>query len=1060
MRRRSRFKRLVLALILIKVLLIGTLFALAYFTDFCPRATATNDSGTSAVAGVFSDTETGFTSISAMAQGGGNIYIVSLLSPVVKAYNKSTGEISEVFSVSQDGGPLFFTDVIVSETHIYGALAFRGQLVIYDRASGDVEIMNAGLRSMMGASEFNHFTTDGDYIYINGFSGLSIFCKQTRTFTVLERSGAHAAFFGNMFSDGDSLYIGGGFGNQLLVFNKATQTFSVKQMPNAGTVMFDSMINGVSDEAHLYIVRGTSSLYVYDRATGTAAAKTPEGAVTFDIQVITQDEGFVYVGGNSGRFAILSKETGIIQAVDLGVSFNIVGIAVAGNHIYLAGGGGQFMRIPHPELREFSVTFVSRDDREIMSTLFAQNTVVQISSQFLLQAPRVLGFAFSHWELVSGSDVGQPLTQDTIFRAVYTETTVFTVTFLTEDGTVHQIVELNEGERISNFFIPIPPKEGHSGRGWEHVSGDEFFGSITQDSVFRATYWLDFHRVSFYDNTGRISIETRPHGWVIEAPADPQTFIEDGWIHTFSHWEPVGNNIGEPLTRDTTFTAVFDRELMRHTVQFRCEFHRDTIGFVTLFHGEIIEGIEPPSPTGARGGAFIGWQLIDGDEMGSPITRDTRFRAVYEGGVENLTTIVLMNNGTVFAEVHLERGTILTEAHLPQMPSSAGSFTQWPWYLQSQIGQPLTQLFQVIHLQTLERNHEVILLDINGNFFTAFMLLHGSTITINVSAPVVEGKAFLRWERVTGNNLGEPITNASTFRAVYETSMHTIKFILHGEVVFEGTLAHGTIISIDITPENFRDEDYIYTFARWFCNSDGPGLNVGDPITRNVVFTAVFDKRPIPYFTLRFYNTGSFVRELSFREGTTITQQMLPILDNPVHPQNSNWVFDAWATQDGRPAVGLVITENLVFQATFKDGYKTVEIAFIRNTQNTQIFDFIWDLMANGHHFTIVGNGFNFNTNAVVRSDAQEIVFRAVGFVIFDLTTDWQDFELNATIDGQTWDIVQIRLPHDQQPNPPKDNETELKTEQFLVEPWMIGVGIAVLIFILLILISGLGRRR
>ena len=978
----------------------------------------------------FSAQESGFASISAMGQDAEFIYMVSLASPTVRSYNKETSEITELFTVPANAIGWYFDDIIVTDTHIFLAMFNTGEIVVYDKASETFEILDTGLRAW-GEPTFASFVADETHLYINGWQGgFTIFDKATRTFTQLPtRTGALAGFTGRMWDDGENIYIGGGSAlasNSLSVFNKATRTFTLKAMPNASMHQFTRAEQIIGDEDNLYILRASSGLYVYNRENGTAILEQPAGTTMFTTSVLTQCDNFVYTGGNQGRFAIFNKSTGIFQAVDIGHTFNITGIVVSGSFIYLGGSGGQFVRIPHPELREFSVTFVDRDNNEILSNLFAENTIVRMPSSHLITPPRILGYAFSHWELVTGNDIGERLTANTIFRAVYVTTDVFTVTFLYHDNTVHHVAQLNAGERIASAWVPGVEREGYMFVSWEHVSGDEHsMIPITQNTVFRATYIRNVYTIRFYDNTGRISSEFRSHGWVVEMPEFiPRSFIENGYLHTFSHWESNnGQEIGQPLTQNTNFNAVFDQELMTWSVLFRCEFNRDTIAIVSLKHGDIIEAIPPPQGTGANGGAFSHWELIDGDNIGQPITQPTRFRAVFHGeGVENLATLVLMFEGSVFANIHLPRGTILQESHIPELPSWDESFVQWTWELNAMFGQPLTQTLTVMQLIRVERNHEVLLFDINGNFFTGFMIAHGETLIINNPAPLVVGKTFLRWERVSGDNLGSPATQNSAFRAIYEINIYTIKFILHGEVVFEGKLTHGTIITINITPENYRTDDYIFTFVRWFCNDMTDTQNVGYPITRNVVFTAVFDQTPIPYFTVRFYDAmNRNIREFTVRDGTVLTQEMLPVLDDPRHPFQNIAVFDQWGTQDGRIALGMTVTSDTNFMAFFRDGRQMVEIAFRRTAETASMFDFTFLSIQSNRNFDIIGNGFNFNTSTIIRGfgtfNNSIMVFRVRAVAPFELTNEWQDLSINANINSQIWGMVEIRLSENQDPN-------------------------------------------
>jgi hypothetical protein len=251
-------------------------------------------------------------------------------------------------------------------------------------------------------------------------------------------------------------------------------------------------------------------------------------------------------------------------------------------------------------------------------------------------------------------------------------------------------------------------------------------------------------------------------------------------------------------------------------------------------------------------------------------------------------------------------------------------------------------------------------------------------------------------------------------------------------------LSPGTTIPNYIPPENVQDGEKL---THW--QTDATGQNIGEPITANVTFAAVYED--VDMYELRFvgeWEDGATYAREQVEVGSSIPLAEIPDYSEhaPEHQRHVGWrSSEGVFAQDyaGEQRAGGLYYVN--FYPVFSEA--VVEILFEKTEETMAMFDHIFSSIILNKHFDIVCRNVTFNTDTIskARTSSLQIVFRLVGYTPADVTTDWAVKNINAEINGGIWEAVKVRYVDElPEPPPPPDEEPPKPEPQ---EPSVGGIG-------------------
>ena len=136
----------------------------------------------------------------------------------------------------------------------------------------------------------------------------------------------------------------------------------------------------------------------------------------------------------------------------------------------------------------FTVTFLDMHGGELEVQTLLEGIIITP-----IEAPSIQLFLFLYWRTIEGDDLFTPITQDTIFLAIYQESEVHwfvTITFLTREGEVIMEVIALMGFIPQELIPEPPPLAYHEFFRWFNLQGLR-----TESQVMRDTSFMPIYRV-------------------------------------------------------------------------------------------------------------------------------------------------------------------------------------------------------------------------------------------------------------------------------------------------------------------------------------------------------------------------------------------------------------------------------------------------------------------------------------------------------------------------------------------------------------------------------------
>lgn len=218
----------------------------------------------------------------------------------------------------------------------------------------------------------------------------------------------------------------------------------------------------------------------------------------------------------------------------------------------------------------------------------------------------------------------------------------------------------------------------------------------------------------------------------------------------------------------------------------------------TLSRDTVVVGtaIAAPAVAERTGYTFSGW----GDVPALMPNYNLTFTATY---TLNHYVVLFTADGKEVSRDTLAYGSAITSALTPQAPAREGyTFLRWD-------SVPATMpAHDVECVAVYAINSYVISFVADGNEVSSDTLQYGAAITAP-AAPQKEGYTFLRWDSVPATMPAHDVECA----AVYAVNSYIVRFVANGMVLSRDTLAYGTAITSELTPQAPAREGF--TFLRW-----------------------------------------------------------------------------------------------------------------------------------------------------------------------------------------------------------------------------------------------------
>ncbi|MBO5223931.1 MAG: InlB B-repeat-containing protein, partial [Clostridia bacterium] len=252
-----------------------------------------------------------------------------------------------------------------------------------------------------------------------------------------------------------------------------------------------------------------------------------------------------------------------------------------------------------------------------------------------------------------------------------------------------------------------------------------------------------------------------------------------------------------------------------------------------------------------------------------------------------------------------------TEITVPAVPTLSEGYNFEGWYIDEEFETEYVPAVQAesitLYAKTSLEAYTITYNENGGN-----EIADGSfTVEDHVTAlaqPTREHYTFLGWFNANGNEVTE-IAKGTTgnieLTAKWEAVEYTVTFKSEGEIVREGKVAYGSVITAPENPTKDATAQYTYTFKEWVGFTDG--MTVGGDITFEAVFTATVNK-----YTVTFEGNSAITVEY----GTLIKDIVANNdLTEPTKAATAQYTytFAGWTGYDD----ATIVTGNATFNAEF-----------------------------------------------------------------------------------------------------------------------------------------------
>lgn len=237
--------------------------------------------------------------ITAILADGTNVYVCGYGGKFA-IYDTTTSAFGNAITTPFNSNPIMCMDM--DSNYIYvGAGAVTPRFAIYDKATGTFGSL---ITNPFASGSFDAITVDARNVYCSASPyQFVVFSKSTQSFGSVITAPSAFYYIPDLANDENYVYCGGD--GYIIKYNKKTNSFgSPIPLPFSYTVRIYSL---KIDGNNLYCT-GTSGAFVaYNLYTDTFGDKVNTAFGSSIIYGMDNDGGYLYFGGQSGKFAVLPK---------------------------------------------------------------------------------------------------------------------------------------------------------------------------------------------------------------------------------------------------------------------------------------------------------------------------------------------------------------------------------------------------------------------------------------------------------------------------------------------------------------------------------------------------------------------------------------------------------------------------------------------------------------------------------------------------------------------------------------------------------------------------------
>ncbi|CCV64247.1 conserved hypothetical protein (predicted large exoproteins involved in heme utilization or adhesion) [Alteracholeplasma palmae J233] len=398
----------------------------------------------------------------------------------------------------------------------------------------------------------------------------------------------------------------------------------------------------------------------------------------------------------------------------------------------------------------------------------------------------------------------------------------FTVIFKDASGNTLKVETVEYGK---NATAPtqIPEKEG------THYityvpTWDKPFDNITEDLVIEL-YYKEIERIfeaKFLDYKGDIlKTVTGPYETFITLPEDPEKPMTDIYRYVFIGWNP---EFSETLTKDVTYTPVFDEILRLYTVTFK-DGNGEVFDIQDIPYGNspvVPKGTPEKEATQQYYYVFRMWESTN-----FKVYQDTTIESIYYRFLQQYKVTFIDENGRELKVQMVEYGTGATAPESDIIPTKPQThmytyvFTGWDKAF-SYITEDIT--IQVVYTAAL-RKYTYTFYDDDQTTIIKRIIGHYGDKIVQPEDPKKESKPgyeyqFIGWSPQPADLLTQDVT----FVAIYKEIPKILKVIFidgNGEVFeIQEVKYHGAASTPNRIPLKNPNAVYEYAFVGWIESYD------------------------------------------------------------------------------------------------------------------------------------------------------------------------------------------------------------------------------------------------
>ena len=300
---------------------------------------------------------------------------------------------------------------------------------------------------------------------------------------------------------------------------------------------------------------------------------------------------------------------------------------------------------------------------------------------------------------------------------------------------------------------------------------------------------------------------------------------------------------------------------------------------------EVLEGNKIEEPIITESG-FSGWYTdrnrSNKYNFNLPVNKDLILYG-YTEEIKYRVDYIVENE--VIESVEVEKGDTVEDIEAPE--KTGYTFKYWSleqdgdaFDFSTRI-QDNTTLYGVYEIN----KYEVTFIDQGNQYGEKEIVNHNEKATVPETNPTREHYTFKYWsleENGSEYNFDTPVTHNITLYSVYELNKYRVKYIDDGEVIRDGLVDAGTVL----TPVAVSKEGY--TFRRWSEEPNGAAFDFDNPIYKDTTLYSVYE---INHYNVEFYDEGNLVSTIQKDYNTTLSNAETPTVSK------EGYTFTFWSLE-------------------------------------------------------------------------------------------------------------------------------------------------------------------